>query len=249
MNAIIVDDERHNIENLQILLERHCPGVYVAATADNVDEALHVINTQKPDVVFLDIILGKQTGFDLLAQLILRDFEVIFVTAYDQYGVRAVKSAALDYILKPVDITELKAAVDKASDKMRQKKNNTQLDFLMEYITQKDKALAKVALPLRNEVRYIELSEIVRCEATNSYTWFYLANKEKILVSKSLKEYDDLFSAQGFIRCHQSHLVNISFVKSMLREDSGSLLMQDGEKIPISKAKKEMVKLSLLKSS
>lgn len=145
--------------------------------------------------------------------------------------------------------TELKAAVDKASEKIKQKKKNTQLDFLMDYITQKDKAPAKVALPLRNEVRYIEISNIVRCEATNSYTWFYLANREKILVSKSLKEYDDLFNTQGFIRCHQSHLVNLSFVKSLLREDSGILLMQEGEKIPISKAKKEMVKLALLKSN
>ncbi|MGE9311503.1 LytR/AlgR family response regulator transcription factor [Niabella sp. CJ426] len=249
MNAIIVDDEPHNIENLQILLQKHCPDINVIATADNIDEALDIITTQQPDVVFLDIILGKQTGFDLLAQLAKRDFEVIFVTAFDQYGVRAVKSAALDYLLKPVDITELKAAVDKATEKIKQKKKNTQLDFLMDYITQQGKAPAKVALPLRNEVRYIEVNNIVRCEATNSYTWFYLTSKEKILVSKSLKEYDDLFNAQGFIRCHQSHLVNVAFVKSLLREDSGVLLMQDGEKIPISKAKKEIVKLALLKSS
>lgn len=249
MNAIIVDDEPHNIENLQILLQRHCPNIHVIATADDMELALDMINTQKPDVVFLDIILGKQTGFDLLAQLQRRDFEVIFVTAFDHYGVRAVKSAALDYLLKPVDITELKAAVDKASEKVKQKKKNTQLDFLMDYIIQQGKAPGKVALPLRNEVRYIEISHIVRCEATNSYTWFYLTNKEKILVSKSLKEYDDLFNTQGFVRCHQSHLVNISFVKSMLREDSGALLMQDGEKIPISKAKKDMVKEALLKSS
>ncbi len=248
MNAIIVDDEPHNIENLQILLQRHCPDLHVIATADNMDQALNMINTQQPDVVFLDIILGKQTGFDLLAQLTRRDFEVIFVTAYDQYGVRAVKSAALDYLLKPVDISDLKTAVDKASEKIKQKKRNTQLDFLMDYITQKDKAPAKVALPLRNEVRYIEVNNIVRCEATNSYTWFYLTSKEKILVSKSLKEYDDLLTTQGFIRCHQSHLVNLSFVKSLLREDSGVLLMHDGEKIPISKAKKEMVKQALLKS-
>lgn len=248
MNAIIVDDEPHNIENLQILLQRHCPDLHVIATADNMDQALNMINTQQPDVVFLDIILGKQTGFDLLAQLTRRDFEVIFVTAYDQYGVRAVKSAALDYLLKPVDISDLKTAVDKASEKIKQKKKNTQLDFLMDYITQKDKAPAKVALPLRNEVRYIEVNNIVRCEATNSYTWFYLTSKEKILVSKSLKEYDDLLTTQGFIRCHQSHLVNLSFVKSLLREDSGVLLMHDGEKIPISKAKKEMVKQALLKS-
>ncbi|MCH5715804.1 LytR/AlgR family response regulator transcription factor [Niabella hibiscisoli] len=248
MNAIIVDDEPHNIENLQILLERHCPDINIVATADHIDEAINIINTRKPDVVFLDIVLGKQTGFDLLARLTEKNFEVIFVTAYDQYGVRAVKSAALDYLLKPVDIAELKASVDKASEKIKQKKKNTQLDFLMEYITQKDKVPGKVALPLRNEVRYIEINDIVRCEATNSYTWFYLKNKEKILVSKSLKEYDDLFNTQGFIRCHQSHLINISFVKSMLREDSGALLMQDGEKIPISKAKKDMVKLALAKS-
>lgn len=248
ISAIIVDDEQHNIENLKTLLAKNCSKVIVVGEADNVNSANELINAVKADIVFLDIQMGEETGFDLLTRLPNRNFEVIFVTAYSEHGIRAIKFAALDYILKPVDVNELKAAVQKAEEKISQRKKNTQLDFLMEYVQKKESQPAKIALPQQNEIRYIDIANIVRCEANNTYTWFHLDDKEKILVSKPLKEYDELLGQYGFVRCHQTHLINPRFIKSLSKTDGGILLLQNGEKIPVSKSKKEIVKLALAKA-
>jgi len=199
IKAIIVDDEKHNIENLQILVEKHCPDVVVTGSSETVSAAIKLIESQKPHVVFLDIQMGSSTGFDLLKSISDRNFEVIFVTAYDKYGIQAVKFAALDYILKPIDTAELISAIDKVKQKMATKQSSRQLDFLVDYLKQTGKP-AKIALPQQGEVRYISVSDIVRCEAQNTYTWFFLSNSDKILVSKPLKEYDELLAPHHFIR-------------------------------------------------
>ena len=245
MRAILIDDEISNLENLQTLLQKHCPQVNIIAATQNVSDAVNTIEKHLPHLVFLDIQMGEQTGFDVLKLLPNRNFEVIFVTAYDQYGIQAVKFAALDYLLKPVDIEELKTAVHKAEQKLVAQSQNLQLDFLLQQIKTPQAAASKIALPMQNEIRYIALSEIIRCEADNTYTSFFLANNEKILVSKSLKEYADLLRPNGFLRTHQSHLVNPKYVKSWLKEDGGVLLLTSGEKIPVSKPNKETVKQAL----
>lgn len=247
IKALIVDDEKHNIENLAMIISSHCSDVNIAGTADNIPEAIKLIEQQKPDVIFLDIQMGTSTGFDLLKAVPERSFEVIFVTAFDKYGVQAVKFAALDYILKPIDTVELIAAVAKVKEKITHRQNNKQLDFLVDYLRQTGKPV-KIALPQQQELRYVVISDIVRCEAQNTYTWFFLINNDKILVSKSLKEYDELLSPHGFIRCHQTHLINPAFVKSFLKEDGGSLLMSNGMKVPVSKQKKDYVKEHLNKT-
>lgn len=247
MKAIIVDNEQHNIETLSIIIKKVCPDVLIEGTADNITAASNLIAKTNPDIVFLDIQMGKETGFDLLKFISHRNFEVIFVTAYDKYGILAVKYAALDYLLKPVDSNELQLAVEKARQKIASKKNNSQLDFLMDFIKQNDKPV-KIALPQQNEIRYVAVKDIVRCEANNAYTYFYFVNGDKILISKPLKEYEELLTPHRFIRAHQSHLVNALFVKSLLKEDGGALLMNDGMKIPVSKARKEFVKGALSKS-
>ncbi len=245
MRAILIDDEISNLENLQTLLEKHCPHVTIMATAQNVSDAVEVIEKHLPHLIFLDIQMGKQTGFDVLKLLPKRNFEVIFVTAYDQYGIKAVKFAALDYLLKPIDIEELIIAVNKADQKLTAQTQTSQLDFLLQQLKKPEAATGKIALPMQNEIRYIPLVDIVRCEADNTYTFFFLANDEKILVSKSLKEYADLLRPNGFLRTHQSHLVNPKYVKSWLKEDGGVLLLTSGEKIPISKPNKDTVKQAL----
>src|SRR5690606_9687866 len=174
-----------------------------------------------------------------------RNFEVIFVTAYDQYGIQAVKFAALDYLLKPIDIEELVNAVNKAGYKLAKQIQTSQLDFLLQQIKIPETNISKIALQMQSEIRYVALLEIVRCEADNTYTHFFLSSGEKILVSKSLKEYADLLCPSGFLRTHQSHLVNPKYVKSWLKEDGGMLLLISGEKIPISKPNKETVKQAL----
>jgi len=245
MRAVLIDDEISNLENLQALLKKHCGQVTVMATAQNVSDAVAAIEEYAPDLVFLDIQMGEQTGFEVLKLLPIRNFEVIFVTAYDQYGIHAVKFAALDYLLKPVDIEELKDAVNKADRKQVRHTATSQLDFLLQQLKKPETNVSKIALQMQNEIRYITLSEIIRCEADNTYTHFFLSGGEKILVSKSLKEYADLLRPNGFLRTHQSHLVNPKYVKSWLKEDGGILLLSSGEKIPISKPNKDTVKKAL----
>jgi two-component system LytT family response regulator len=158
-----------------------------------------------------------------------------------------VKFAALDYILKPIDIEELVNAVNKAEHKLATQIQNIQIDFLLQQLKKTEKNVSKIALQMQSEIRYVTLSEIIRCEADNTYTHFFLSNNEKILVSKSLKEYADLLRPNGFLRTHQSHLVNPKYVKSWLKEDGGVLLLMSGEKIPVSKPNKENVKQALQK--
>jgi two-component system LytT family response regulator len=245
IRAIIVDDEISNRQNLQHLLQVYAPDVQITATAENVDEALNAIRLQRLELLFLDIQLHNQTGFDLLKQLGDIDFQVIFVTAYGQYGIQAVKFAALDYLLKPIDIDELKTAVEKARKAISEKQKNERLSYLLDYLKDDKKATPRIALPLFNETRYVNIPDIIRCEADNTYTKFILNSGESILVSKTLKEYADMLSGNGFIRPHQSHLVNFTFVKSWLREDGGSLLLTDGTKIPVSKLNREKIKDAL----
>lgn len=242
MRAILVDDEQANLENLQILLAKHCPEVNVIAVANHVEDAFSLVNLHRPDLLFLDIQMGKTTGFDLLKKLGEKTFEVIFVTAFDSYGIQAVKFAALDYLLKPVDPDELKTAVLKARERIRNKINGEQLNFLLNQIQRTEPQIPKIALPQQHEIRYVSISDIIRCRADNTYTFFFLVNGDKILISKPLKEYSDLLKPHGFIRSHQSHLVNPKFVKSWLKEDGGTLLMNNGDKIPVSKPNREMVK-------
>lgn len=245
MRAILIDDELPNLENLQVLLAKYCPAIKVVATANNINDAFDQVNLHRPELLFLDIQMGNTTGFDLLNQFQEKTFEVIFVTAYDHYGIQAIKFAALDYLLKPVDPDELITAVAKAERRIASKMNGEQLNFLLNQIKRSEPTIPKIALPQQHEIRYVSVDEIVRCVADNTYTLFHLTCGEKILISRSLKEYADLLKPQGFVRAHQSHLVNPKFVKSWLKEDGGALLMNSGDKIPVSKPNREMVKAVL----
>ena len=245
MRAIIIDDEPANIENLQALLLKHCPQVTIVSSAGNNKDAALLINLHQPDLVFLDIQLKNDSGFNLLKLLPEKSFDVIFVTAFDTYGIQAIKFAALDYLLKPVDIDELIAAVTKAETKKRDK-YNVQLDFLLNHIKKDEKQPLRIALPQQKEIRYAALQDIIRCQADNTYTFFYLNNGDRILISKSLKEYAGLLEPNGFLRAHQSHLVNMSYVKSWLKEDGGTLLLTNGDKIPVSRPNREKLQKALI---
>ena len=245
MNVILIDDEQGNNENLKNLLLTYCPDVNILAIASDITDASIQIKNHAPDLIFLDIQMGADSGFDLLSILPERNFEVIFVTAFDHYGIQAIKFSALDYLLKPVDIDELIKAVAKAQKRIEQKRDNLQLDFLISHLKSPKDLNSKIALPQQQEIRYISIKDIIRCEAENTYTFFFLQNGDKILISKPLKEYEGLLHPYGFIRTHQTHLVNPRFVKSWLKEDGGSLLLENGSKIPVSRSKREIVKTSL----
>lgn len=246
MRAILIDDEVNNSENLRILLQKYCLEVQVVGTARSAAEGRSLILELQPDLVFLDIQMPEENGFDLLRSLSSYSFEVIFVTGYDKYGIQAIKFAAIDYLLKPIDYQELILAVQRANEKVLQKQQNLQLENLMKLLQfSQQKNDHRIALPSAKETRFVRTVDIVRCEADNNYTIFCLIGGEKIIVSKPLFEYDELLTDYGFLRCHNSHLVNKVFVKSWIKEDSGYLLMEDGNQIPISRMKKESIREAL----
>lgn len=218
ITSIIIDDEPNNVQNLQTILREHCPEVTIVATAQNADDGIAAIKKHKPALVFLDIQMPEKSGFEVLKAFAEPDFEVIFITAYDQYGIQAIKFSALDYLLKPINITELKQAVDKAGKKISAKSKDHKLENLLEYVMRGQKESPKIALPTLKETRYVKVDEIIRCEASDNYTTFYTTDNEQILVCKTLKEFAELLQLYGFIRTHQSHLVNIHFVKSLLKK-------------------------------
>lgn len=248
INAVIIDDELNNIDNLLSLLKRHCPSVEVVATAGNAGEGAAVISQYQPDLVFLDIQMPGKNGFDMLQSLPACNFEIIFVTAFDQYGIQAVKFAAIDYLLKPIDVEELVVAVNKVMEKQYQKKQNGQLEGLLQYLQNiHKKEEHRVALPAAKEIRFVFTKDIIRCESNSNYTTFYLQNGEKLVVSKPILEYEELLGDYGFVRCHQSHLVNQRYIKSYIKEDGGHLLLDDNTQVPVSRQKKDMVKAMLPK--
>ncbi len=245
MKAIVVDDEQSNIDNISALLKKYCPRVNILGAATDILEAEQLINHHKPDILFLDIQMGEKTGFDLLGLLPDKNFEVVFITAFDKYGIEAIKFAALDYLLKPVVIADLVLAVNKAEDKIAVRDKNLQLQFLLNHIKSGEQSPTKIALPQLHEIRYVPVHEIVRCEADNSYTFFYLSSGERIIISRSIKEYNELLKPLGFLRAHQSHLVNRLFVKSWLKEDGGCLLLTNGDKVPVSRPNRNVVQQAL----
>lgn len=247
IKAVIIDDEPNNISNLQAILGINCPGIIVVATAMSAAEATEAIKQHQPHLIFLDIQMPGGSGFEVLKSFNGAAFEVIFITAYDQYGIQAIKFSALDYLLKPINIPELMRAVEKAQQKIQAKDKDRKLENLIEYIQRGLKDAPKIALPTLQEIRYIKVDEIIRCEASDNYTTFYTSSGERILVCKTLKEFIDLLQPHNFVRTHQSHLVNVQFVKSFLKEDGGALLMNDAAKIPISRQNRDLVKETLRK--
>ncbi len=243
IRAIIIDDEQNNIDNLSALLRIHCPQVDLIATALNADDGKAIILRHNPDLIFLDIQMPGKSGFDLLKSLNSSSFEIIFVTAYDQYGIQAIKFSAIDYILKPIDLDELKNAVDKVMQQNYHKKSNSSLENLIQLLHQnQEKQFHKIALQTAKEIRFVEPAKIIRCESSNNYTTFYLLNQEKIMTSRPIFEYEEMLKDYGFIRCHQSHLVNKIFIKSWVKEEGGYLLLEDHTQVPISRHKKDYLK-------
>jgi two-component system LytT family response regulator len=246
MKAVLVDDEPHNLSNLQALLETYCPQIDVCGVALNADQGKAALCTHKPDLLFLDIQMPDQDGFAMLRSLAEYDFEVIFVTAYDQYAIQAMRFAAVDYLLKPVNINELQAAVARASKQREVKVQSQQVNYLMQWLqAQSRNEEQRIALSTTQETRFVKTGEIVRCESANNYTTFFLSDGTSLLVSKPIYEYDELLSGYGFLRCHQSHLVNKAFIKSWRKDYGDFLLLTDGSQVPISRGKKEAIKKAL----
>ena len=247
IKSIIVDDESKSRNNLKQLLSEYCPAVEVIAEADSAANALILIAELQPDLLFLDIEMGELSGFDLLKLLNGKQtFELIFVTAYDNYGIQAVKACAIDYLLKPINILELSNAVDQAIKQIGPKRENERLKELVANIDRKDDE-QKIAVPLADKIEFIAVSKIVRLEAEGNYTHFYLDGQKHFLVCKTLKEYQELLESHQFIRSHQSHLINYRKISAYVKTDGGYIAMEDGSRVPISRQKREEVLAKILR--
>lgn len=246
IKSILVDDEPKSRKNLAMLLAEYCPAVEILGQAASPAEAIKLLAQHQPDLVFLDIEMGRESGFDLLRSLgNAKTFEVIFVTAYDQYGIEAVKACAIDYLLKPINILELTAAVGKARQYIGPKKENKRLAELLANL-ERSTDEQKIALPLADKIEFVAVNSIIRLEAERNYTHIYLDNGKKYLMCKTLKDYDELLVQHGFLRSHQSHLVNLKKISAYVKIDGGYISMNDGSKVPVSRIKKDEIMKRLL---
>jgi len=239
LTAIIIDDETNGRETLKILLEKYCPSVRVLGMGKSVDEGVILINETKPDVVFLDVEMPFKNGFDLLSEFDPINFEVIFTTAYSQYAAKAFKFSAIDYLLKPIDILDLQAAVAKAEKRTVNSMRDTQLEVFLASMKSKNNQAPRIVLPTVHGFSVTDVSDIVRCEADKNYTNFIFSNRSQVLVSRTLKEYSELLEEYNFVRVHQSHLVNLAHVKKYNKGRGGFITMSDDSTVDVSRANKD----------
>ncbi len=235
IRTLIVDDERNNRENLAYLLNRHFPKIQVIGTAEGVMTAYAAIREDPPDLVLLDIKMQDGLAFDLLNKLGQINFKIIFITAYEEFALKAIKFSALDYLMKPVSLNELRSALEKAETQIIRDLQVQLAELNNNLRPAGDK---RIVLRTAEKLRLVPVKEIVRCEADRSYCKIHLENGEVIVVSFPMKNYEDMLLDQGFIRLHKSHLVNFSSIHSYVRSEGGSVILNDGTSIPVSERRK-----------
>lgn len=240
MRAIIADDEHDGIRILKKLLEVHCPEVEIAATCTNAMSAQQKLEELHPDVLFLDIRMPGKSGLDMLTELSFRDFEVIFVTAHNEYMLQALQFSATDYLMKPVDEDRLVEAVERVQKRLEHGKSAGQSEALIHNISKAGFPLEmRLCLPTMKGFTIVKLEEIIYCEAGRSYTQFHLINQKPITVSRPLIDYERLLTNTTFFRAHKSFLINLLHMKEYLRGEGGTVIMSNGMEIEVSRRKKE----------
>ena len=241
IKAVIIDDERDSIDTLKWKLENYCPDVSLVASFEKPEEGVSYLKNSPPDLLFLDIEMPMLTGFDVLEEL-GRDipFDIIFITAYDNFGIQAVKFSALDYLLKPVQNKELKDAIDKHLKKTKTKIPSEQIEVLLNNVQAERKGKkGKIALASKESIEFVDPNDIVGCEANSNYTTIYLVDGRKRVISKTLKDFEDMLTPFDFFRPHNSYLINLARVKEFIRGDGGYIIMENKMKVPVSKNKRE----------
>ena len=236
IRSVIIDDEENSRNTIFNILTNYCKNIAVVGQAGGVAEGLLLIMKETPDVVFLDIQMGDGTGFDLLEKISNINFQVIFITAYDQYALKAIKFSALDYILKPVNPHHLVEAISKI------KINNNDYQEISSKIStllRNKNGFERITLPTFEGLKFVNIKDIIRCEADSNYTHFMLSSGDTFLVTRTLKEYEETLSDLDFIRIHQSHLVNIKYIDRYIKGDGGSIVMVDGSEVEVSRRRKD----------
>lgn len=246
--TIIIDDEQHSADVLRTMLtQKFSHKVKVVAEATNAAEGKELIKKLKPDLVFLDVEMPVQTGIDLLTGLDKIDFEIIFTTAHEQYALQAIKLNALDYLLKPFSVEELGAALEKCSNKKSAAINPEALHTLISNLKNISPENKKVGLPTLHGIRFVLIKDIIRIESANNYSHFFFTDHTKMVVSKTLKEFDEMLTPYNFFRIHNSHLINISHLQSFITQGGDHVVMNDGSKVEVSRRRKSEL-LELLKN-
>ncbi|HSY61837.1 MAG TPA: LytTR family DNA-binding domain-containing protein [Cytophaga sp.] len=248
IKALIIDDVEKARSALKSDIKTYCPNVQVTGEADGVESGLQLIKNTTPDVIFLDIRMSDGSGFDLIAKLRQQGtiaFQVIFTTAYDEYAIKAFKFSAIDYLLKPVDHEDLIQAVQKIKVQDVQSSLKENMELLLESMKGIKTSNKRIALNSVDKVQIVNVDDIIQCESQKNYTLFYLTNKKQVLVTRTLKEFEDMLEGDNFLRVHHSHLINVKHLKEYIKTDGGYAVMSDGSQVPVSVRKKEQL-LSLL---
>jgi two-component system, LytTR family, response regulator len=238
IKAILIDDEEHSLSSLKEKLLAHCPGVSIIACCDNAAKAIDAIDSLRPDTVFLDIEMPVMNGFLMLQQLTYKNFELIFTTAYDHYAIKAIRYSALDYLVKPIEIEDLKMAVNRAEEKRNQSHPNPQIELLIEQLMNKKTPYSRIAIPTSEGLRFIKTEDIMYLEASSNYTIIFTSDKKKHIVSRILKDYEEMLSADIFLRIHNSYIINKNYAEKYIRGDGGQVVMTNGMALDVSKRKK-----------
>jgi two-component system LytT family response regulator len=247
IRTVLVDDEPDSLKVLQRLLETSCPEIRIEGKAEGVETALQLIQTVKPDLVFLDIEMIQGNAFDLLNSLQPLTFQVIFVTAFDNYALRAFKYSAVDYLLKPVDADDLRRAVDKVAGQSPDKLDLLPIKTLLENVGRHQLTQQKLAIPTLTGFNFVTVSDIIRFEAKGQYTRIYFVNGEALLSTRNIKEYEEILSDNVFYRVHHSHMINLQKIQKYQKGRGGYVIMEDGSSIEVAIRRREEFLQRLLK--
>lgn len=251
IKALLIDDDKNLREGMKKLLALFAPNIKIIGEADSVVSGVAAMDKLQPQVVFLDIQLNDGTGFDILEKVAkINDAinsNIVFITAHEQYAIKAFRFSALDFLLKPVDPEELQKVIKKIEAVVEKKNDFSHIDLLLENIRKNVDNFKRIALSTSDGIHLFDISDIIRCESEDNYTRFYIENHKPVLISKTLKEYEELLNEHNFERIHQSHLINLNYLKSYIKKDGGYVVMADGSKLPISQRKRERLQ-TILKS-
>ena len=239
IRAVVIEDEEHSRKMLMAMLHEHCQVITVVASADSVRTGVTAISEQRPELVFLDIELQSETSFEILEKLPEINFELIFTTAFDHYALKAIKFCAIDYLLKPIDLSELRIAVAKAEKRLNRAYLNKNLEVLVHNMKSGSQSNHRIALSTLEGLLFVNVSDIIYCESSGPYTRFVFKQADDIVTSRHLKEYEDLLSGYEFFRIHKSYLVNLQEIKKYIRGEGGQLIMSNGAALNVSKQRKE----------
>jgi two-component system LytT family response regulator len=244
IKAILIDDEKNALEMLEWQLQQYCPQITIVAQCRSAAEGIEAIREHRPELIFLDIEMPKQNGFELLESFPEPDFNVIFTTAYDKFAIKAFKYAALDFLLKPIDADDLTATIERYQKK-RSSVERSKIELLLQQL--QPKRMQKIPLPTQDGILFVQPDDIVHFESSSNYCRIHFLNKQKLLIAKTLKEVEELLKEHSFYRVHNSHLINLSHISRYVKADGGYIEMVDGSNITISRQKKDEFVTLLLK--